>query len=206
MLLFFLTICFLLLYFSRHSSSSMNRMLYVTGQGLGGVASVDVKNVMLVRALLTARDILVEELQKISKAVDQAIDISEFVLQANQFAIDVEVSGQGKPQNGLQVLILFFFKCCRVLICCFAIYIALTVPSLLILCYFPIQGGALDFLNAGKLHSFYQNELLDCLNLLGDQLFYLRNIFFKFHRFPSDPVSLDSLQFDKDVWFFKFCV
>lgn len=92
----------------------------MTDQGLGGVASVEVKNVMLVKALLTARGILLEELQKISKAVDQAIDISEFVLkmnnmkllnvllQANQFATDVEVSEQGQPQNGLEVLTFLF--------------------------------------------------------------------------------------------------
>lgn len=91
-------------------------MLYVTNQGLSDVASVKLKNVMLVKALLTAHDILLEELQKLIKAVDQAIDISEFVSkrnnmklihfvqQANQSTTDVEISRQGKPQNGLEVL------------------------------------------------------------------------------------------------------
>ncbi|OIV97824.1 hypothetical protein TanjilG_12581 [Lupinus angustifolius] len=153
----------------------------VSGQGqpqsgledLGGVASVDVKNVMLVKALLTARGILLDELQRISKAVDQAIDISDFLLkmnntkllnsllQANQFATDVEVSGQGQPQSGLED-----------------------------------ENGTLDFLNAEKLYSLSQNELLDCFHLLGDQLFYLWNIFLKFHRDNKTKI----LEFLHDAW------
>lgn len=96
--------------------SGINRLLYVTNQGLGEAASVDLENVMLLKALVTARDILLEELQILSNAVDQAIEISEFVskmnngkilssfVQASQFAADVEISAQGKPQNGLEVL------------------------------------------------------------------------------------------------------
>jgi hypothetical protein len=88
------------------------------GLALGQVVSVDLKDVMLVKALLTARDILLEELQKLNRAVDQAIDLTDFiskmddtklfdsVLRANLGAAD-EVSGQGKPQNGLEVLTLF---------------------------------------------------------------------------------------------------
>ncbi|KAG5048618.1 hypothetical protein JHK85_009721 [Glycine max] len=112
--------------------------------GFGGVAFLDTGNVSLVKALLTSRDILVEELQKISKAINEALDISEFVsimsnmkllnsvLQVNQFAIDVEVVGQGKPQNGL-------------------------------------KGGneALDFLDVEKLHSLSQNELDNKSRILG---------------------------------------
>ncbi|KAF1865381.1 hypothetical protein Lal_00004755 [Lupinus albus] len=113
-----------------------NKSYDTLNHGLGGVASVDVKNVMHVKALLTARGILLEELQRMSKAVDQAINISEFVfkmnnmkllnslLEANQFGIDVEVSGQGQPWNGVED-----------------------------------ENGALDFLNAEKLHSLSQNEL-----------------------------------------------
>lgn len=77
------------------------------------VTSEDVKCVADVKALLTARDILLEELQKLSKVVDQAIDISESklnnkkllnsILQEKHVATDVEDSGQGKPQNGLEV-------------------------------------------------------------------------------------------------------
>lgn len=90
-------------------------MPYVTNQGLSDAASVKLKAFMIVKALLTAHGILLEELQKLSKAVDQAIDIPEFVSkrndmklinsvpQANQFTTEVEISGQRMPQNGLEV-------------------------------------------------------------------------------------------------------
>ncbi|KAJ1391954.1 hypothetical protein SESBI_36213 [Sesbania bispinosa] len=100
-------------------------------KGFGWVASQDVKDIMLVKALLTARDILLEELQKISKAVDEAIDVSE----------------TRQATNGLEG-----------------------------------GNGALDFLNVENLCFLSQNELLDCFHSLGDQLFFLWNIFLKFHR------------------------
>jgi hypothetical protein len=100
-------------------------MLYATNQGLEEVASVDLKTVMLLKTLLMARDILLEELQKLSKAVDQTIEISEFqsklnnekilkfVVQANRFATDVEILAQGNPQNGLKVLtFIHAAECC----------------------------------------------------------------------------------------------
>ncbi|KAK7282940.1 hypothetical protein RIF29_12075 [Crotalaria pallida] len=141
--------------------------------GLGGVTCVDVKNLVLVKALLTARGILLEDLRKISKEVGQAIDTSEFVLnmnnmkalnsllQENQFAADFEVSGQVQPQNG-----------------------------------FEDENGALDFLNAENLQYLSQNELLDCFHSLGDQLFYLWNIFLKFHRDNKTKI----LDFLHDAW------
>jgi len=63
---------------------------------------------MLVKALLASRDLLFEELQKIGKAVNVALDFSDFVSivsnmkQENPLAN--EVVGQGTPQNGLKVL------------------------------------------------------------------------------------------------------
>ena len=190
-------------------------MLYVTDQGLGEIASVNLKNVMLVKGLLTAREILLEELQKLSKVVDQAIDISEFVsktnsmkllnsvLQANQFTTDVEISGQGKPQIGLEVLT--FISCCRVLLLCLSIYIVLTVSFLLIVWSLPVQAGnsAPDFLDVAKFDSLSMGQLLDCFHTLGDQLSYLWNIFLKFHRFAFYHVSL---KFNKNVSVSKFQV
>ncbi|KAK7311739.1 hypothetical protein RJT34_10059 [Clitoria ternatea] len=149
------------------------RVFCAADQGFSGVASLDIKNVILVKALLTARDVLLEDLQKISKAIGETLDISEFVsimsntkllnlvLQANQFATDVEVLGQGKPQNDLEG-----------------------------------EDGALDFLNAETLHSLSQNDLLDSFHTLGDQLFYLWNIFSKFHRDNKTKI----LEFLRDVW------
>uniref|UniRef100_A0A0R0JEB2 Uncharacterized protein n=2 Tax=Glycine max TaxID=3847 RepID=A0A0R0JEB2_SOYBN len=141
------------------SKKNIDKSCNTLNQGFGGVTSLDMKNVLLVKALLTSRDILLEELQKTSKAINESLDISEFVsimsntkllnfvLRANQFAINVEVVGQGKPQNGLKA-----------------------------------GNEALDFLDVEKLHSLSQNELLDCFHSLGDQLLYLWKIFLKFHR------------------------
>lgn len=95
--------------------------LFLTYQVSSDVASVKFKNAMLVKALLTAHDILLEELQKISKAVGQAIDISEVlskrnsmklnsIPQSDQFTNEVEISGQDKPQNGPEVLRLYLKK------------------------------------------------------------------------------------------------
>ncbi|XP_061352978.1 uncharacterized protein LOC133297794 isoform X1 [Gastrolobium bilobum] len=158
---------------SANTEVIVNKNYDTLNKGFGGVASLDVKNVILVKTLLTARGILLEELQIISEAVAEAIDISEFVskmnnmkllkslLQANPFAIDVEDLGQGKPQNG-----------------------------------FEGGNGAPDFLDVEMLHSISQNELLDCFHLLGNQLFYLWNIFLKFHRGNKTKI----LEFLRDAW------
>lgn len=131
------------------------------------------KNVTLLKALLTAREILLQELQKLCKAVDQTIEISEFlsklnnekilnyVAHANQFATVVGISAQGNPQNGLE------------------------------------RGdGALDLLIAEKLNSLSESDLLDCCHSVGDQLFYLWNTFLKFHRDNKTKI----LEFLRDAW------
>lgn len=164
---------------SKLPSSSANTEVYIDkshdplNQGFGGVASLDMNNVTLFKVLLTSRDILLEDLQKISKAVNEALDISEFVsimsnmkllnsvLQANQFPIDVEVLGQGQPQDSLKG-----------------------------------GNGAQELLNDEKLHSLSQNELLECFHSLGDQLLYLWKIFLKFHRGNKTKI----LEFLRDAW------
>ncbi|KAK7384951.1 hypothetical protein VNO78_30654 [Psophocarpus tetragonolobus] len=152
---------------------SADKSFGTLNQGWSNVASIKLKNVMLVKALLTAHDILLEELQKFSKAVGQAIDISEFlskrnsmklinsVPQANQFTTEVEISGQGIPQNGF-------------------------------------EGGNefLDFENAEKLRSLSKKELLNCYHLVGNQLLYLWNIFLNFHRLNKTKI----LEFLHDTW------
>ncbi|KAL5559878.1 hypothetical protein UlMin_036089 [Ulmus minor] len=83
----------------RESSDRSNQ---ASGQG----TSADVRSVLLVKSLLAARDILLEELQRLSKAIDQAIDLTEFMSKMDDIKFfgtaDGKVSGQGKPQNGLQ--------------------------------------------------------------------------------------------------------
>ncbi|XP_027942595.1 protein FAM135B-like isoform X4 [Vigna unguiculata] len=113
---------------------------------------------VLVKVLSASRDILLEELQKIGRAINEALDFSEFVSivsnmkQENQLAN--EVIGQGKPHNGRKFL-------CPI-----------------------VQGGNedLDFQDVEKFCSLSQNELMDCFHSLGDQLSYLWKTFLKFHR------------------------
>ncbi|CAJ2643167.1 unnamed protein product [Trifolium pratense] len=152
-----------LLKVASHSSAS---------KGFRGVASQDVKDIVLVRSLLTSRDLLLEELHKINKAVNEAIDTSDFVsnmnnadlinfvVKANGNALDEEL-GQGKPKNGLER-----------------------------------ENRAPDIQNAEKVHSLSQNELLDCFHSLGDQLYYLWKIFLKIHRENKTEI----LEFLRNTW------
>ena len=88
-------------------------MNLVIDQGLGHVA--DLKQVF--KALFGARDKLLEELQKLSKAINQTIDLTDFIsklsdtklfstsLQADGVTTSAQASGQvsGEPQSGLEV-------------------------------------------------------------------------------------------------------
>lgn len=74
---------------------------------------------MIVKSLVSARDILLEELQRLGKAIDKTVDLTDFIskmddiklfeliLEANLGAPDGEVSRPGKPQNDLEVLTYF---------------------------------------------------------------------------------------------------
>ncbi|QCD99714.1 Alpha/Beta hydrolase fold [Vigna unguiculata] len=159
--------------FSRNAAFVADRSYDSLNQVSSDVASVKLKNAMLVKALLTAHDILFEELQKLSKAVGQAIDVSQVLSKRNsmklincvpqfdQFTTEVEISGQDKPQNG------------------------------------PEGGnGALASENAEKLSSLSTRELLNCYHSVGNQLLYLWNIFLKFHR--DNKIKI--LEFLHETW------
>ena len=72
------------------------------------IASADKKLVSFVKSLLEARDTLLQEMQRLSKAVGQTIDLSEFVSTMDNTllpeSVEDEGSGQGKQQNNLEVL------------------------------------------------------------------------------------------------------
>lgn len=82
-------------------------------------ASRDEKDVTLIKALLTARDILLEEFQNLSKAIDQTVDFTDFIsgmddtkyvdvlIPSKRDNVKGEAAGQGNPQNGLEVHALF---------------------------------------------------------------------------------------------------
>lgn len=93
------------------------------GQASGHVVSFNKEGVMIVKSLVAARDILLQELQILSKAIDKTIDLTDFIsemddvklfdsiIKTNLRAADGEVSRQGKPQNGLEVLTYFMQHC-----------------------------------------------------------------------------------------------
>ncbi|KAL9330982.1 hypothetical protein ACSQ67_000592 [Phaseolus vulgaris] len=159
--------------FSRDAEFVYDRSYDSLNQGWSDVASVKLKNAMLVKALLTAYDILLDELEKLSKAVGQAIDISEVlskrnsmklinsVPQSDQFTTEVEISGQDKSQN-----------------------------------YVEGRNRALPSENAEKLRSLSMRELLNCYHSVGNQLLYLWNIFLKFHR--DNKIKI--LEILRDTW------
>ncbi|KAH0854807.1 hypothetical protein HID58_037092 [Brassica napus] len=71
-------------------------------KALGLLASADKKMVLFVKALLGARDILLEEMTRLSEAIGKSIDLSEFVSDMNSVPLSqlpVAGSGQGKEQN-----------------------------------------------------------------------------------------------------------
>uniref|UniRef100_A0A2P2MUS2 Protein FAM135B isoform X3 n=1 Tax=Rhizophora mucronata TaxID=61149 RepID=A0A2P2MUS2_RHIMU len=142
-------------------------------QDLNQASSPKVTLVVLVKALIAARDILLEELQKLGKAVDQAIDLIDFILkmdnmnmldsflQANLVTTDGEVSRQGKPQNFLEK-----------------------------------ANGIIDFRSDRLPPTFPKEAMVDICHSLGDQLSYLWNTFLQFHRANKTMI----LEFLRDTW------
>ncbi|KAF3571316.1 hypothetical protein F2Q69_00063630 [Brassica cretica] len=128
------------------------------------------KLVSFVKALLGARDTLLEEMQKLSKAIDQTIDLSEFVstmdktllsdAASTEKTVDVEGSGQGKQQNNLELK------------------------------------TSLDLESDDWLHNFSKEHLSRTFHLLGTQLHYLWNTFLTFHRDNNTKI----LEYLRDTW------
>ncbi|KAM0972091.1 hypothetical protein ACFX13_020202 [Malus domestica] len=150
----------------------------VDGEGLSGLnrastqaAAAVVNDIIRAKSLLNARDILLEELQKLSKAIDQAIDLTDFIskiddtkfdfLQENLVAADDQVSGQGKPQNGLQKV-----------------------------------NGTSKFGSGELVRPLSRDALQSSFYSLGDQVLYLWNTFLKFHRFNKTKI----LEYLHDTW------
>ncbi|CAF1924586.1 protein FAM135B isoform X1 [Brassica napus] len=116
------------------------------------IASADKKLVSFVKSLLEARDTLLQEMQRLSKAVGQTIDLSEFVSTMDntllpESAEDEEGSGQGKQQNNLEKL-----------------------------------NNPFDLESDDWLRNFSKEHLSRTFHLLGTQLHHLWNTFLAFHR------------------------
>ncbi|CDY57934.1 BnaA06g38020D [Brassica napus] len=137
------------------SSDSSNGKNLASGsvQSSKKIASADKKLVSFVKSLLEARDTLLQEMQRLSKAVGQTIDLSEFVSTMDntllpESAEDEEGSGQGKQQNNLEKL-----------------------------------NSPFDLENDDEwLRNFSKEHLSRTFHLLGTQLHHLWNTFLAFHR------------------------
>ncbi|TYI75795.1 hypothetical protein E1A91_D06G031700v1, partial [Gossypium mustelinum] len=141
-------------------------------QALDQVASTDLKQVMLFKALLNARDTLLAELKKLSDAINHAVDLTEFTSKMNDMklfdsflqepvGVDSEDSAQGKPRNGLER-----------------------------------ANGRLEFQSDRLVHNLSKDDVLKIFNLSGDQVFYLWNTFLNFHRDSKTRI----LDFLRDEW------
>ncbi|KAL2515841.1 putative serine esterase family protein [Forsythia ovata] len=113
------------------------------------------KREMLVKELSSARDILIEELQKLSKAINQPIDmedVNQLIGISPRSDLDIsnaESSGQfsSKLQNVSEK-----------------------------------PNGGVDFHTDGLPHSLSKDTLPGSLNSIGNQVFYLWSMFLNFHR------------------------
>ncbi|XP_057958996.1 uncharacterized protein LOC131151678 isoform X2 [Malania oleifera] len=133
-----------------------------SNQAFSQMASVDSKQIRILKALLAAHDILLEELHTLSKGIDQTLDLTDFtakldktrslgsLLRDDLHPVDAGVSGQasGQLQNSFE----------------------------------EEANGDVDFHSEGSLLSLPKDDLLNAFHSLGNQVLYLWNTFLKFHR------------------------
>ncbi|PPD86630.1 hypothetical protein GOBAR_DD16447 [Gossypium barbadense] len=144
---------------AHESTGGSTQFNYVIEQALNQAAPSDLKQVMLVKALLDARETLIVELQKLGSAINRTVDLTEYTsrmndtklfdsfLQANQVTADNEVSGQGKPQNGPEK-----------------------------------ANGGLDFQSDRLPQNLSKDDVTRMFNISGDQVLHLWSTFLTFHR------------------------
>nr|KJB64037.1 hypothetical protein B456_010G030200 [Gossypium raimondii] len=136
------------------------------------------KQVMLVKALLNAHDTLLAELQKLSDAINHAVDLTELTSKMNDMKLfdsflqepvgaDAEDSAQGKARNGLE----------RV-------------------------NGRLEFQSDRLVHNLSKDDVLKIFNLSGDQVFYLWNTFLNFRRNTNKSTYLNIEIIEKVIVFY----
>ncbi|XP_047316748.1 protein FAM135B-like isoform X3 [Impatiens glandulifera] len=131
------------------------------------------KQVMLVRALLTARDILLEELKSLRKEMDQTIDMSDIDNMDDSKSISswlrgpgvavTEVPGEATGEKQMSS---------------------------------EISNGVIDIQSDEFLQSLSPAEILNAFNTLGSQVLYLWNSFLKLHRAHTKKI----LEHLHDLW------
>ncbi|XP_074296521.1 uncharacterized protein LOC141626767 isoform X1 [Silene latifolia] len=126
------------------------------------------KEVLLVKALLAARDILLEEAQKLSRAIDQSIDLTDFISQLD----DSKLFGSLFPANVSSTT----SKGQR--------------PKLTEFHNSNEKAKIfLDFRSNGVLMSLSKDNLLWSAHIIGDQIHFLWTVFLKFHRANKTKIT-----------------
>ncbi|KAL6538299.1 hypothetical protein OROGR_012287 [Orobanche gracilis] len=129
------------------------------------------KQAIIVKSLSRARDILVEELERISQAINQPIDIKDITPnelfgsgpRSNQHVADVKFPGQVSNVS-LNVL--------------------------------EKPNGEVDFRQDDVFHFMSEDELFKLFDLIGDQAFHLWGTFLNFHRANIKKI----LEFLRNQW------
>ncbi|XP_050232196.1 uncharacterized protein LOC126680935 [Mercurialis annua] len=134
--------------------------------------SVDNKQILPMKELIAAREILLDDLQRISRAIDQVIDLSSsvpnlentkfgFIIQSNMGGLEEVLQVSHNSQNGVKK-----------------------------------SNSISDLRSDGLLHSVSSDDLFDSLHFLGDQILHLWNTFLMFHRANKTKI----LEFLRDGW------
>ncbi|XP_031091434.1 protein FAM135B-like isoform X1 [Ipomoea triloba] len=130
------------------------------------------KKVLLVKGFLTARDILLEELQNISKAINQDLDMNDFPsMLEDKESFSFCPSAADNVESSVEVPINMQNVSEKWL-------------------------GVSKFQNEEVLNSLSKDELLSLFHSFGSQLVYLWGIFQKFHRDHKTSI----LDFLKEQW------
>ncbi|XP_052185710.1 uncharacterized protein LOC127797152 isoform X1 [Diospyros lotus] len=133
------------------------------------------KQAVLVRALLTARDILIEELQKLHKSINQTIDLTDFTSKLD----DPKLFASSLPGGAESAHTLVSAEASA------KSQIGSQKPN-----------GNVDSWSNEYILSLSMDELLNSFHSLGSQVLYLWNTFLKLHRANSTKV----LEFLRDAW------
>ncbi|KAK9665800.1 hypothetical protein RND81_14G137500 [Saponaria officinalis] len=137
------------------------------GKSSKGLDKVE-KEVLLVKAFLTARDILLEEAQKLSRAIDHSIDLTDFISQLD----DSKLFGSLFHANGSSIAS------------------AVQRPESAESKNSNENANIfLDFRSNGVLMSLSRDSLLWSAHIIGDQIHFLWNLFLNFHRANKTKIT-----------------
>ncbi|KAL5787558.1 hypothetical protein ACOSP7_004507 [Xanthoceras sorbifolium] len=126
---------------------------FVTHAAQGQLAAVDSQQIMLIKALMAAYDILLDDFGRISKAIDQAVDSIDFTSKSDHMKLLGSVNGEasaqlmGRLQNGVER-----------------------------------ADATTDLPSDGLSYFLSLDDLLNSFHMLGNQILYLWNSFLMFHR------------------------